>query len=204
MSRFIGGWAAVVGTLAIANGPAHAVIVQYSTSGDTEAVAMSNGLDATVTLDPYSDSVDLTPGVPQTLMLNGGDVDLFQGSNATGFDTLMQNLIVQAGGQQSISQAVSVLTTAANPPFDPASADISILAGAPVIFDLGAYELSITPLGGARNGQTSTSIAISNNAEFLLTAVPEPSTGLLAVAGGAALLARRRRAKVGAVATACC
>ena len=124
-----------------------------------------------MTLDLYSDSVDLTPGVAQTLMLNGGDVDLFQGSNATGFDTLMQTLTVQGGGSNSISQGVSVLTTTGSPPFEPASADISILAGAPAVFEIGggAYELSITPVGGIRNGQTSTSIPITNNAEFLLT-----------------------------------
>lgn len=200
MSRFISAVAAAVaavGTLGIATAPTRAVIVQYSTSGDTETVAMSNGLDATVTLDVYSDSVDLTPGVAQTLMLNGGDVDLFQGSNATGFDTLMQTLTVQGGGQESISQGVSILTTIGSPPFEPASADISIFAGAPAVFELGggAYELTVTPLGGSRNGQTSTSIPISNNAEFLLTVVPEPATGLFALVGGAvALITRRRRA----------
>lgn len=195
MSRFISAFTAAIGVLSLAVGPAQAVVIQYSLSGDTEAVAMSNGLDATVTLDPYADSIDLTPGVAQTLLINPGEVDVFQGSNASGSDTLSQTLIVQTGGSQAIAQAVSVFTSAGSPPFEPASADASISAGSPVTFALsgGEYELTVTPLGGVRNGQTTTTFPIFNNAEFLLTAVPEPGSGMVVIAGAALAFARRSR-----------
>ena len=179
---------------ALLTAPAHAVLVNFTASGDSETIAMSNGLDATASLDFYSDSVDLTPGVPQTVLINGGSATLFQGAAASGSGTLGQTLSVQSGGSQSISQGVSILTSAPNPPFVPASADVSIFAGASVLFTLGggAYELTVTPVGGSRIGQTSTSIPLFNNAEFLLTAVPEPAAGLVLVGAAAALLARRR------------
>lgn len=187
--------AASAGLSLFAAAPVEAVLVQYSGSGDTELVAMSNGLNATVTLDVGSSSVELTPGVPETVLLNGGILDVFQGSNAFGSDTLAQTLTIQGGGSQGISQGVSITTTAPNPPFDPATADIAIFAGPTVIFTLpGGYELEATPQGGVVNGQTSTEIVIFNNVEFLLTQVPEPASGLLALAATGLLLTRRRGA----------
>lgn len=199
MSRLITGLsaAAAAGILAFAASPAQAVLVQYSASGDSTTFEMTpTALNTTVTLDAYSDSVDLTPGVAQELLINGGEVDVFQGATASGADSLTQTLTVQGGGSKSITQAVSVVTSAPSPPFVPASADAAVFAGVPVTFTLGggAYELTVTPLGGTRTGQEMTTFPIFNNAQFLLTVVPEPATGLLACAAGGLLLARRRGA----------
>ena len=156
---------------------------------------MSNGLDATVTLDANTDSVDLTPGITETVFLNGGTLDVFQGSNASGSSTFSQTLQITSPAanpsSQSLSQGVVISTTTGSPPFDPASANVTLGTGSAVMYDLGAYLLTVTPDGGSRAGQTSTSIPISNSADFLLTEAPEPGMGFVLVA--APLMLRRRR-----------
>ena len=52
-------------------------------------------------------------------------------------------------------------------------------------------------MGGSRTGQTSTTIPLFNNAEFLLTIVPEPASALtLLAAAGTARRSRRSGAHV--------
>ena len=184
--------------LALSAAPASAVLINFTAAGDAETVEMSNGLDADFTLDALTDSVDLVPGVTQTVFINGGSLDIFQGANANGSGTLTQNLTINSPSAtpsvRSISQSASAFTTAGSPPFTPASADLFLGAGSAVTFDLGgAYELTVTPLAAQRTGQTSTTIPFSNNADFLLTVVPEPTGAMAAVAAASIAAMRRRR-----------
>jgi hypothetical protein len=184
---------------AVASGTtASAVVVEFSVSSDSKAVDLGNGLDADVALDSESGSVDLTPGVEETVFLSGGEVGLLQGANGSGSGTLSRTLTIASPAATPTSrtweQGVTVSTTVGSPPFEPASADVFVSGGSAVTFDLGgAYELTVTPLGTSRVGQTSTTIPFSTNATFLLTAVPEPTSGLAAVAAAGLVLARRRR-----------
>lgn len=191
--------ALVCATLAFAAAPARAVVINFTLSGDTEVIELTpSAQDATVTLESLTDSVDLTPGIAETVFINAGDLDVFQGATSTGSGTLSQTLTINSPAatptSRSISQGVTVDTYAANPPFENATADIFLTSGTSVTFDLGQFELTVTPESGQRTGQTSTSIPFSNNATFLLTQVPEPTAGL-ALIGGAALLIARRRAR---------
>jgi len=71
---------------------------------------------------------------------------------------------------------------------------VLITAGPPVTYDLGSYELTVTPRQFLVREQTSDSIVINNSADFLLQVVPEPTSGLLVLAG-VGLLATRRRGR---------
>jgi hypothetical protein len=203
MTRFMNslGAAVIAGAalLATSSAQAQTVRVNFSLLEETETVEMSNGLDADVTLDPNpGDFVDLTPGVTETnVFLSGGDVDLFQGSNASGSGTLQRLLTASIGSgtpdSESLSQGITITTTSGSPPFVPASADVFISSGSPAVYDLGGYQLTVTPRSFSRTGQTSTNIPINNSADFLLQVVPEPTSGLLVIAGAGLLMTRRQR-----------
>ena len=77
--------------------------------------------------------------------------------------------------------------------FQPASAGITLFAGSPVTFDLGSYTLRVTPNSSSVSNQTGSTFTFGTNAEFLLTAVPEPVSGLLMLAGVGMLASRRPR-----------
>jgi hypothetical protein len=195
------GAAAVAGAAVLASGAlaqAQTVRVNYSVPQETETVEMSNGLDADVTLDPnFNDFIDLTPGVTETnVLLSGGTVDLVQGSVSEGDGTLARPLSAWIGTDtpqaQGLSQQVFIDTYFIG--FGQGVADVLITAGSPVTYDLGSYELTVTPRQFLVREQTSDSIVINNSADFLLQVVPEPTSGLLVLAG-VGLLATRRRGR---------
>jgi hypothetical protein len=175
-----------------------AVNVSFNITGDSDSVDMSDGLTADASLSGNSDTVDLTPNVQTDVFLQGGEVDLFQGDNATGQGSFDLKLSITSPSASPASRMISqdiFITTYAATPFDSGSADVQLTGASPVQFDLGSFTLSVTPTGGIRNGQTDTTIFYSNNATFLLTPTPEPTCAGLMIVGTAALLTRRRRAK---------
>ena len=201
MTRFVNslGAAAIAGAalLAADSAQAQTVRVNFSLPQATDTFVMSpSAQDTTVTLDPNpGDFVDLTPGVLESnVFLSGGDVDLFQGANASGSGTLERILTASIGSGTPdtglLSQDVDVFTF--QDVFG-SDADVFIRAGSPVVFDLGSYELTVTPRAFQRTGQTSTNIPINNSADFLLEVVPEPTSGLLVLAGAALVATRRKR-----------
>lgn len=200
--------AAAVGVLALAAAPASAVVVNFSAGGGSDTFELSpSAQDATVTFFSNSSFVDLTPGVAETVFLNGGEFDtlLLTGATANGSGEITQTLTITSGSatppSDVLRQAVTVFTDGGGV-FTPPSASLYIGAGPgdpftdpTAIFDLGAAGiLTVTPLGGSRVEQTSTPSPLSNSATFLLTApIPEPASGLLIAAGGGAMLLARRR-----------
>jgi hypothetical protein len=187
--------AAMLSSVAVT--PAQAVVIEYLLGGDlNETVNLSNGLDATVTLNADTFSVDLTPGVTQEVVFLGGSVSVQAHSNASGSGTLSPTLTITSPSatpsSHLLSQPVSVFQTLGNPPFVPASTDVIIGTGSTVQYDLGQYMLSVTPLDESRVGQEGLTIPFSNSANFLLTPIPEPASAFLMLAGGAMLLTRRR------------
>jgi hypothetical protein len=186
---------AVIVCAAVASVSASAVNVSFSINGDSDTVDMSDGLTADVSVSGNTDSVDLTPGVETDVFLQGGEVDLFQGDDATGQGSFDQTLSITSPSatptSRSISQDIFVTTYGATP-FDSGSADVQLTGAPPVQFDLGSFTLTVTPTGGVRNGQTNTDFFYSNDATFLLTPTPEPTCAALMMIGAGALLTRRR------------
>lgn len=180
---------AVVGLLA---SWAQGVQITCSTTGATEIVTMSGGLDATVSLDPSGPTViDLEPGVEEEVLLNTGQVDWWLLTMQGGSGSISVDLTISADGvgpvTQSTDQVVAVIETV----------DIGGVVGSAQIFgsvalfyDLGTLgELMVLPVGGSVISSGSPA-SISNGAIFLLT-VPEPGVmglGLLPMA----MLWRRR------------
>jgi MYXO-CTERM domain-containing protein len=188
---------AIIVCAAVASVSASAVNVSFSITGDSDTLDMSDGLTADVSLDSNSDTVDLTPNVETDVFLQSGSADVFQGDDSTGdgsFDlTLSITSPTASPASRAISQDIFVTTYQAGV-FDSGSADVQLGGTSPVQFDLGSFTLTVTPTGVSRIGQSSTDIAYSNNASFLLTPAPEPTCAALAIVGAGALLTRRRRA----------
>jgi hypothetical protein len=157
---------------------------------------MNNGLDADVSVDASSDSVDLTPNVLTDVFLQSGTAEVFQGFGGDGSGEFDQTLQITAPSatpsSRSLSQNIYV-TTYDPTPFDGGSADVTLAGAAPLKFDLGSFTLTVTPTGGSRTNQSSTDIPFSNNATFLLTPAPEPTFGAALIFGAGTLLVRNRR-----------
>jgi hypothetical protein len=193
--------AAVVGVALFAAGaPAQTVRVNFSVPNDITTIEMTNGTNATATLDISTDFVDLTPGVTETFVfLSGGELDVSQAINSTATnedpETLTRTLTAWIGAGtpvgHELSQAITVSTYSDF--VGQKMADVFISGGSPVVYDLGSYELTVTPRAFQRTGQTSVEIPLQNSADFLLTAVPEPAGGLLFLAGAGLLMSRRPR-----------
>jgi MYXO-CTERM domain-containing protein len=186
--------------LVIVTARAEAVQVDLSAGGNAAStpnrtVNLSNGLTADVLLNSKSLSLNLTPGVEQTVTLNDVDFDTQLVSAAAGRDTVSQTLSVTSPSSVptsfNLTQNVSIDIT--QDVFSPPTAAISLGSASPVTFTLasGAYTLKVTPVGGTLSNVTSTPQSLNNQASFLLTAAPEPCFGLAAIA--AAALVRRRR-----------
>jgi hypothetical protein len=186
---------AVIVCATVASIPAHAVNVTFSLNGDSDTIAMSNGTDADASVDPNTDTVDLTPNVLTDVFLQGGNVDVFLVGDADGDGSFDQTLSITSPSATPSSRTLSqniFVTTHAGSAFESPSGDVSLLGSSSLVFDLGAYTLTVTPTGGSRANQTSSSIPFSNNSTFLLTPTPEPTCGALVIVGAGALLMRRR------------
>ena len=188
--------AGVFAAALLAANVASAALITFSTSGAEDTITMSNALDATVTLEPRTGAtVDLTPGIPQIVLLNDAVLDTFLLSTAEGTGTLAQELTITAPAatptSNSLSQDVSVTTTSTI--FGTTGSAIVGPASA-IVFDLGPVGmLTVTPQGGSIIGTTQQVSNFENNAEFLLTAVPEPAAASMLLAGANLLLSRRSR-----------
>lgn len=174
---------------------ADAVFIELFASGDNETVSLSNGTDATVNANPRVISVDLTPDVSQLVTLNEVDFEAFLITAATGSDTLSQTLsLTSPSGTPTsfpLSQSVSVNITSGFP--NPTTATVTIGSAGAMIFDLGGlYDLTITPTGGLLSGNTSGEATFNNQANFLLTQVPEPSSAVCLLLAGTTMTLRRR------------
>lgn len=172
---------------------AQAALIQFSAGGDSEPIALSNGTTGTVFLDAKSDSIDLTSGVPQVVQLNQASLDVIPASEAVAFDTLSQTLTIPGAPSQGLSQAVQVSTSSPGI-FSPSQASATIASGVPAVFDLGEVgTLTVTPLGGTLEPTSTENPTFDNFAQFLLVApIPEPTSGLLLLAGAGLMMARRR------------
>jgi hypothetical protein len=186
---------AVIACASVASISAHAVNVTFSLNGDSDTIAMSNGTDADASVDPNTDTVDLTPNVLTDVFLQGGNVDVFLVGDADGDGSFDQTLSITSPSATPSSRTLSqdiFVTTHAGSAFESPSGDVNLFGSSSLVFDLGAYTLTVTPTGGSRTNQTSSSIPFSNNSTFLLTPTPEPTCGALMIVGAGALLTRRR------------
>jgi hypothetical protein len=187
--------AVVAGSLALAAGEARAAIISFSTTSDTEVINMANGNQATVAIAGRTGSIDLTPGVPQTVRLHVATLSGIPASADSGAGSLSHILSITSPASSPTSQTiVQPVTAAYGSFFDPfvAQAMIGPRAAGPVTFNLGAAgTLTVTPEGGSVSDPTfSGPVQFDNNATFLL--VPEP-VALPLLAGLAVLAVVRRR-----------
>jgi MYXO-CTERM domain-containing protein len=196
-------WAGVV-LLLVLSTRAGAVQVELSAGGNAAStpnrtVNLSNGLTADVVLNGKGLSLNLTPGVEQTVTLNDVDFDTILASTATGSDTVSQTLSVTspAASPSSFNLVQNVSINISLDIFSPPAASVTLGGASPVTFDLagGAYKLKVTPLGGSDPNFTETPTSFSNQASFLLTEVPEPAGAGVAALLAAALMRRRRSTK---------
>lgn len=187
--------AVVACALALADLPARAIPVQFTASGGSVEVPMSNGLDATVTLGPRTQTIDLVPGVPQEAVLNFGEVDAFLLGESAGAEIVSQTInITGATAPQSVSQPVAVDTTGGILVDPTVSAVVG--PGTTVLFNVPGqgFFVQVTPDGGSLEPTSDVPAPFENSARFVLTVIPEPTGAALALAGAAGLvLARRRR-----------
>jgi hypothetical protein len=199
MSRVLCRWKStlvVFVSLFAATAVCSATTVSFSLGSVSKTVALDNGLDATVSLDAKTGSVNLTANVPQNLTLNTATLDTIPSSMASGANTLPQTLSITGPASnplsRNFSQSVAVTTTDPGI-FDPSSASAAIGMSDSMTFDLGAIGLlTVTPLGGSILDQTDLPSQFDNVATFLLTPVPEPgAVALLAI--GAMIGCRQRR-----------
>jgi hypothetical protein len=182
------------GLLAAAN--AQAALITFSAGGEREPVRLNNGLDAIINARPRTATVNLTPGVPQTVLLNdvAFDVDLL--NTAAGTDTLNQTLTITSPAStptsRSLAQGIAVNITAS---VFGTTATATIAPSSGVTFNLGNVgTLTVTPQGGGVFDTNQVSSSFENSAQFLLTApIPEPATGMMLLAGAGLLASRRPR-----------
>jgi len=201
MFRFLQRSSAVAfGFAVFAAADAQAVRVDFSVPNDTTVIEMDNGTDATATLDIATDFVDLTPGVTETFVfISPGEIDVSEAIARPAVnddpESLTRPLTAWIGSgtpvSHDLSQPISVVTRSGD--FGQMMADVFIGDGSPVVYNLGSYELTVTPRFFQRTGQTSAEIGLTSHANFLLTAVPESTSGLFLLAGVGLLMSHRPR-----------
>jgi hypothetical protein len=151
---------------------ADAITYSVATFSDSFADGSSFTLLGTTLLGPQS--LNLTPGVSQSAHL---DFDFFgNGGTGTFPGTATGDLTID-GVTESISDA-----------FTFRAADIDFSGGAAVVFDLGTFDVTVTPI-------SSSSLREANFLETTVTVPEPPSLALLASSGLFAALALARRSR---------
>jgi hypothetical protein len=180
--------AAVVAALALAGlgpTPSFGALVTYTVDRYDTTFSVTGGT-AFVHLNGTSAATDvtLTPGVPQTITLDTGFT--FGGF---GVPTSGQTFTGTATSNITLNEVTLSISDAFTLTFSPsATPSLSFSGGAPDVFNLGAFQVTVTPIASSNRRQ----------ATFLETppaAVPELSSALVAGFGalaGLGVWARRR------------
>jgi hypothetical protein len=166
---------------------ASAVLINYSVGGAGPFVAPPAGNDI-ATLLAYSGTLNLTLGIAQVGDLNAVDYTIGNNNGDSVWPfTATRTMSVSIPGVASglVSQGLDMYIRSASP-YDQLTAD----AGATVHFNLGAYDLAVTPLAFATGGETDYGLNVYDwvdnvnstygpaphdgiNGTFLLTRLPQ-------------------------------
>jgi hypothetical protein len=130
------------------------------------------------TVDGGTQTINLTPGQGQDVKLDlkTGNTS---GSSSGTFTGTATSDITLGGITESISQTYEATTTVTS---HSAGLSVALMAGSPIVFNFGTYEVTVTPIASADGYRHATFLETPLSA----AAVPEPSTIWIAALGGAA------------------